>query len=148
MNSNLKDANDFYKKSQQSSGVSRVLKRSYLEKSLALYRKETSRTSWENFPSLQKNVGLASYRLADVLDPDDDLSLVIYYFAEAIKAFSNAWAMKPEKQKTEWGGRLEELISDCFERSHRSRKYNRCRKLCVFPCLFFKRDRSYEAARF
>lgn len=123
MNSNLNEANDFYKKSQQSSGVSRALKRSYLEKAISLYRREMMQATRENYPSLQKNLGLASYRLADILDPDNDLPLIIFHFAEAITAFSTAWAMKPTEQQTEWGGRLEELISDCFERSYRSRKY-------------------------
>lgn len=124
MNSNLRKANNFYKKSQQSHGISRPLKRSYLEKSISLYRKEINQTilTRDNLASLQKNVGVASYRLADVLDPDD-LTLIIYHFAEAIKALSMAWTMKPQEQNTEWGGRLEELISDCFEKSHRARKY-------------------------
>lgn len=88
MNFNLQAANDFYKKSQESSDVSRVLKRSYLEKAISLYRKEANHATRENFPSLQKNLGLASYRFVDVLDADDDSQLIIYNIAVAIKSFS------------------------------------------------------------
>lgn len=123
MNSNLRQANDFYQKSQETIGLSRPLKRSYLEKSLSLYRLEIRQASRDNIPSLQKNFGLASYRLANVLDADDDLPLIIYSYCQAIQAFSTAWAMRPDQQSAEWGGRLEELISDCFEGSHRSRKF-------------------------
>lgn len=122
MNSNLRKANDFYLKSQEPTGISRPLKRSYLEKSVSLYRSEIRQANPINLPSLQKNLGLASYRLADTLDPDDELSLIVYHFCETIKALSYAWAAKPDKQTTEWGGRLEEVICDCFERTHRLRK--------------------------
>lgn len=126
MNSNLREANDFYKKSQESHGVSLPLKRNYLEKAISLYRKELSGVTPANISSLHKNIGLASYRLADILDPDDNLPLIFYYFAGAIEAFSVAWYMKPNERNTEWGGRLEELILDCFEKSFRSRKYTVC----------------------
>lgn len=123
MNPDLRQANEFYKKSQESFGISKVLKRSYLEKAMSLYTKEMSKATRETAPSIQRNLGFASYRLADLLDPKFDLSLVIYYFAEAVKAFSIAWNMKPDQQNTDWGGKLEELISDCFEKSYRSCEY-------------------------
>lgn len=120
MNSNLRLANDYYQKSQETIGLSRPLKRSYLEKSVALYRIEMRNATQDNLPSLMKNFGLACYRLANLLNADDDLPLIIYNYCEAIQAFSTAWTMRPDQQNTEWGGRLEELISDCFEGSHRS----------------------------
>lgn len=122
MNANLTEANELYKKSQQNFGVSRVLKRSYLEKAISLYRDEMSKAIRQNIPSIQRNLGFANFRLAEVLDPKFDLLLVIHYFAEAIKAFSIAWVMKSGNENAEWKGRLEELISDCFERSYRSRQ--------------------------
>lgn len=125
MNSDLYQANEFYKKSQQSSGVSRVLKRSYLEKAISLYRKEMNKVTRENVPSLYRNIGFANFRLAEILDPEFDLSLVIYYFAEAIKAFLTAWFMKPKERNNEWSGKLEELVSDCFEKTYHARKLNR-----------------------
>ncbi|XP_037042295.1 uncharacterized protein LOC119078723 [Bradysia coprophila] len=120
MNPDLQMANDLYNKSQEPHGISRPLRRSYLEKSLSLYRSQMRHTAQKNVPSLQKNYGLASYRLADVLDADDDLPLIIFHLSEAIQAFSTAWVMRPKDKQTEWGSRLEELISDCFEKSHRS----------------------------
>lgn len=137
MNPDLKMANDLYNKSQEAHGVSRPLKRSYLEKSLSLYRSQMRQTALKNIPSLQKNFGLASYRLADVLDADDELPLIIYHLSEAIQAFSMAWTMRPEQQRTEWGGRLEELISDCFENAHRSRKCYRSKLKLMFRASSF-----------
>lgn len=122
MNSDLKMANDLYNKSQEPHGISRPLRRSYLEKSLSLYRSQMRHATLKNIPSLQKNFGLASYRLVDVLDAEDDLPMIFYHLGEAIQAFSTAWSMRPDEQQTEWGGRLEELISDCFEKSYRARK--------------------------
>ncbi|KAJ6644303.1 hypothetical protein Bhyg_09270 [Pseudolycoriella hygida] len=120
MNANLREANGLYRKSQETVGISPVLKRIFLEKALSLYRRETNGTSPENLPSLQKNIGLACYRLADVLDSNVEGTLVIFYITEAITAFTMAWFMKPVERNTEWGGRLEVLISDCFELSYRS----------------------------
>lgn len=141
MNSNLNAANDYYKKSQQTAGLSRVLRQNYLEKAIAMYTKEINHATRDNYPSLLKNLGLANYRLVDVHDTEDD-RVIIYHLAEALKAFSTAWVMKPEEQKTEWGGRLEELMSDCFEKAYRACKYYVTFAILVqFLLQFEKNDR-------
>lgn len=120
MNHALTRANSLYKKSQQTNGISRSLRRPYLEEALCIYRSEIRKAVTEHRPSLLRNIGTASLRLAEVIDAKIDLKLVIYHLSEAVKNFTLAWIERPDQQQTQWGYKIEELVGDCYELALRS----------------------------
>jgi len=69
MNKALKKANSLYKKSQQSTGLSRAVKRGHLEKALKLYRGQVKviRNCVE-LSALMRNIAMTNFRLAEVVD--------------------------------------------------------------------------------
>jgi hypothetical protein len=123
MNAEICTANELYKLATEGHrSFSPALRRSYLERALTIYRAQLQRNvcALESRSSLWRNVGVSSLRLAELINPKE-VRLVMYHLSEAVRNLTFAWlGRSTEDRKSEWGDRIQELVSDSFERAFRS----------------------------
>lgn len=121
MNDQLREANEYYRKAKRSSGVSRVLRRSYLEKAVRIYHEQLNHLRTEQIvakAALWRNIAMSNLQLALVLDepkPRAELERVVFHLKEAIASLITALTLRPNDVNTEWGTTLQASILECFD---------------------------------
>ncbi|ESO96147.1 hypothetical protein LOTGIDRAFT_231852 [Lottia gigantea] len=106
--------NAFLKKNVE--GTAPVICRQNLEKSLQYYYKaeNTAGDNMEDRCSAKKNSGIASLKLARILDPrKEKANLIDFYFKQALEKFSEAWEYGRGKSN-EWLMGIQTLSLECF----------------------------------
>jgi hypothetical protein len=138
-NSKLAEANNWYRRSQTSDGLSRVLRESYLRHALRIYHEEIKNVaSHEGRVSLMRNLGMTNLRLAEVLDGRQSLDILLFHLAEAVEKFCSALILKRVLGPVEpaWLEKIMESISDSFYLAFRSVDGDvKTRRIPKFPFL-------------
>lgn len=124
---NVAQANDLYREGVAGKqGMSRSMQRSYLERAAEIYsseiRKQDPNTNTNTTVILNKNLGMANFRLAEIQRPQD-LTRIIYLVEEALRGLTNAWRwQQPVTREGDWGVRLQGHISSLFIMAFKSSK--------------------------
>jgi len=113
--SELQRANELFQKSQLTSGVSKALRIGYLEQAIQIYSSELAKAPATKYYVHSKNIGVANYRLAELLDPKYDMQQLMYRLSEAVRNYCNAWKSSPFPRDSPWALQVKEYVSDAFK---------------------------------
>lgn len=136
MNFALCQANELYRVGVAGSqGMSRSSQRSCLERAISIYSSELDSTHRPtDVVSLQKNLGMAHFRLGQVIKPSNkEINLIVYHLNEALRYWVQAWlGQGPQLKNGEWGQRLQGSVASLFETAFKS-----C-KMSSSTCIFYE----------